>query len=1128
METQLTLALYGKSRRRQGWLLFAALLAVLTAMVASVAGLNSAFAHTASVKGSATCESDGSYSIAWEIKSDNNKYMFLDSVSTDAGTTNMGDFAPNPVNNKGTIEGTTTGVPGNATSVTLSAQVDWQANADRTGDHYGPGNPTGELKLKGDCLAVGNIQVHKYLPKDNSADSAPWENQGKGQGLWTFAIFDVDPDANPGATPIATFNQLGTNSPDVPQVELWLQETDPAGYNFFGFFVPDGDGDSGNDKCNQQPLDGSTLVQSTLHLPASIWQTKGNKTGLFHVCAYNKPGAVASDGKVIVKKVGPTITGDLANISFSGTVTKNGGGHDGDWTAKVGGDADTTNFGLADGDYQVAEDNMPMTVTGGKIQFVGFQEVDGDDGSCPAPTADNYKDDGLVSIDDDAKTVCVLNKFVADPPACVDYTYNDAAIKNFITNTVNADGTASATLSANFDGCDLPKVRFSLYELTGSSWNNYSNWPGQVHLKTESKELVKGQAVSFDLRPFEVCNYQLDLYLTNDPDLSDDSNMGTGEVATPNGIHRPAPHHSPAPNVLLNGGSGKAWWVEQGNRCITVVKLVDAGSPYGGAFTLTAGGLDIPTGDLDPGQSYSETKVFKAANPDTGVNVNELLPLGWLNADGFPKFEHEQGGQLISSGALTGAGVTITAGGDSKVTIINKSLIPPRTIEVCKVWELSNDDITDPDATFTITSDQGHSVGLTVSEGESEPVCDTIEVDYDAAGVLISELLPAGFTSKTGEGYPKYVVDYATASDVAASGSSVTVDLDHCAIAFDGQVERFLQLAQSIVAVPSCTVTFYNKDGGETLPTGSLRIEKYLDLNGDGDASDLGEGPLVGWNMTVKGAGIDGTFPTADLDLNDLFAEAAISFDGLDSGEKYDVTEETRAGYVLTGVRIDFAAVALGASKTMTIPEGGTTVIQYFNQPRTGIKVNKTEISLAHPGGAAGAGWSFTLSGCGIVPQVAATNAAGQAQFDNLPLAVNCTYIVTETQKAGWSAINPAQVANPVTPGGYATLSFTNVKIEVCTNCRTVETPTPTATPEKPAATPTPTEEPKVEDPTATPTPVDETRGERTPGATPIAPSTGYGLLGGQTGGTNLLLIAAGLMALSGGTVVLAMARKRR
>ncbi len=1100
----MTLALYGKSRKRQGWLLFAAVLAVLAAMAASVAGINSAFAHTADVKGKATCESDGTYSIAWEIKSDNNKYMFLDSVSTDTGTTALADFAPNPVNNKGKIKGPTTAVPGNATSVTLTAQVDWWVNANRAGDHYGPKSVNGVEKLKGDCAPVERVVL---------SHSACELVDGLPNAMFHFIIPSGTPLNAPNGHPLA----VGYTGDVSGAANTTANERTPQGPSTVHWDV-------------YIPFGTDTSITANTATSSGYNATWGGVNGAEHktvTSADDDCGIVASDGKVIVKKVGPTITGDLANTSFSGTVKKDGGGHDGTWSAKVGG-TDTSNFGLASGDYQVAEDNMPMTVTGGKIQFAGFQEVDGE-GSCPAPTADNYKDDGLVSIDDNTKTVCVLNKFVADPPACVDYTYNSAAVKNAITSGVDKNGTAWATLSANFDGCDLPQVRFSLYELTGSSWNNYANWAGQVHRKTESKELVKGQKVEVDLRPLEVCNYQLDLYLTNDAVLNDGgATLGTGELASPNGEHRPAPHHTPAPDVLLKGGSGVAWWVEQGNRCIEVCKLVDANSPYGGAFTLTAGGQDIPTKELKPGQSYCEVKVFKATNPDTGVNVNEQLPADWLNADGFPKFELEQGSVLISSGALTGAGVTITAGGSSKVTIINKSLIPRRTIQVCKVWDLSNDDIADPDATFTITSDQGHSVPLTVSEGDSKGACETIEVEYSAEGALISELLPAGFTSKTGEGYPKYVVGYATASDVAASGTSVTVDLDHCAIASEGPVERFLQIAQSIVAVPSCTVTFYNKDGGEVSPTGGLRIEKYLDLNGDGDANDLGEGPLVGWNMTVGGPEVNGVYPTADLDPSDLFAEAAISFDGLTSGDKYTVTEETRAGYVLTGVRIDGVPVALGASKTLTIPEGGATVIQYFNQPRTGIKVSKTEITLAKAAGTPGAGWSFTLSGCEIVPQTATTNAAGQAQFDNLPLAVNCTYTVTETQKAGWSAINPVQVANPVTPGGYATLSFTNVKIEVCVNgCITiVETPTPTATPEKPTATPTPTEKP--EDPTATPTVVDEARGERTPGATPIAPSTGYGLLGGQTGGPNLLLIAAGLMALSGGTVVLAMARRRR
>jgi len=141
-------------------------------------------------------------------------------------------------------------------------------------------------------LRTGNIQVHKYLPKQNENDNAPWQNQGNGPSQWEFTVYGSLQDAQDGTDPLATFSQLGSNSPDLPQTDLWIKETGmPNGYQFFGWYVPDGDGNSGNDKCNQQPLDGSTLNTNTiLHIPASYWSTKGNKTGLLHICAYNKPG----------------------------------------------------------------------------------------------------------------------------------------------------------------------------------------------------------------------------------------------------------------------------------------------------------------------------------------------------------------------------------------------------------------------------------------------------------------------------------------------------------------------------------------------------------------------------------------------------------------------------------------------------------------------------------------------------------------------------------------------------------------------------------------------------------------------------------------------------------------------
>jgi hypothetical protein len=195
------------------------------------------------------------------------------------------------------------------------------------------------------------------------------------------------------------------------------------------------------------------------------------------------------------------------------------------------------------------------------------------------------------------------------------------------------------------------------------------------------------------------------------------------------------------------------------------------------------------------------------------------------------------------------------------------------------------------------------------------------------------------------------------------------------------------------------------------------------------------------------------------------------------------------------------------------------------------IEVNKTEISLATPAGAPGNGWSFTLTGCGITPQVAATGANGKATFSDLPPAVGCSYTVTETVKSGWSAINPVQVTAPAAAGQTAVLNFTNVKIEVCTNCTTIVTPTPT--PPTPTATPTP-KTPAPETPTATPEtptqkPTEEaTAGARTPGPgqTPIAPSTGNGFMGNGPAGMNMLLALVGLLALSLGATILAIGRR--
>lgn len=316
------------------------------------------------------------------------------------------------------------------------------------------------------------------------------------------------------------------------------------------------------------------------------------------------------------------------------------------------------------------------------------------------------------------------------------------------------------------------------------------------------------------------------------------------------------------------------------------------------------------------------------------------------------------------------------------------------------------------------------------------------------------------------------------------------------------------------------TWTIVNQPCG-VLGQGGLVIAKYRDNNGDGTAN--GSDAYEAWTIKVTGpGGYDQTFVLTAAQMPFLVGPLAPG--------NYTVSELTQGGWKVIGLRVDNGALVAAATQTTVAVDGGTNVLRgvvFYNQPRVNIEVNKTEISLATPGGAPGNGWSFTLNGCGVGPLVQATGANGKATFTDLPPAVACSYTVTETVKAGWSAINPVQVTAPTAAGQTAVLNFTNVKIEVCTDCITIVTPTPTpvtptATPTPETPTATPTEEPK-EEPTE-----DVVSGEKTPGPgqTPIAPSTGTGFMGSGPGGVNMLFALVGLLAISLGSTILALGRK--
>src|SRR4029077_1091880 len=171
-----------------------------------------------------------------------------------------------------------------------------------------------------------------------------------------------------------------------------------------------------------------------------------------------------------------------------------------------------------------------------------------------------------------------------------------------------------------------------------------------------------------------------------------------------------------------------------------------------------------------------------------------------------------------------------------------------------------------------------------------------------------------------------------------------------------GLVERVVSVVQS--GEPVCTITFTNTDNQNVLPTGNLRVEKYLDLNGDGDANDPGEGVIAGWGISVSGAPITGNYVTNASGFKD--------FNGLETGDQYGVQEALPAGWVNTNTTVDGVSQGATTSTNATIPDGTTTVVRFYNQPFRTIRVHKNAVLVVNNGPEQNAasdddGWSITV-----------------------------------------------------------------------------------------------------------------------------------------------------------------------
>ncbi|MCC7364584.1 MAG: hypothetical protein IT303_09440 [Dehalococcoidia bacterium] len=344
------------------------------------------------------------------------------------------------------------------------------------------------------------------------------------------------------------------------------------------------------------------------------------------------------------------------------------------------------------------------------------------------------------------------------------------------------------------------------------------------------------------------------------------------------------------------------------------------------------------------------------------------------------------------------------------------------------------------------------------------------------------------------------------------------------------------------------TIRFANVSCGNVLGAATLFVEKLRDPT----AAYAGSEGVAGWPVTVERVG-GGYSAFAETD-----ATGVAAFFTLPPGD-YIVTEGSGPGWANVGSVADGVA-APGASRQLSVALNEVRTVRFYNQPMVGVHVYKEEED-GNAGPRPGAGWAFTLTGCGVARE-GVTGADGRLAFADLPPADGCAYTVTEAAVPGWDAVpSGVQTAAPRIAGEVAELRFRNVRAAAPPPVATPGAPAlPVASPTPPGSTapPTPTASPSpapagsvvapvtvtrtataAPPASSTPTPppavgaappagtvVEAIAGTRTvgPSVVPGPPATGNGTRGG--GAPVALLALAGLVSLLGGATVMYVSRQ--
>jgi hypothetical protein len=371
--------------------------------------------------------------------------------------------------------------------------------------------------------------------------------------------------------------------------------------------------------------------------------------------------------------------------------------------------------------------------------------------------------------------------------------------------------------------------------------------------------------------------------------------------------------------------------------------------------------IDGPGGYSSFGNTDGAGLIIRTGLVPGDYTVTEMVQAGWTVTTANPQ---------------TGA---VPDSGGKRLNFGNRQPLPgpAGTLEIFKFNDLNGNGVYEPSIETPLANWHYTITGPGYSDSG----------DTDGAGLIIKTGLAPG--------------DY-TATETVQAGWTVTTDNPQTGTVPVGGGKR---------------LNFGNLQG-VPVPSGTLEIFKFNDLNGNGVYDPPTETPLANWYYTIDGPGGYSSFGNTD-------GAGLIIKTGLAPGD-YTVTETVQPGWTVITDNPQTGAVSDSAGKRLNFGNRQPGIMQIFkfnDLNGNGVYDPPIETPLAN--------WHYTVTGPGGYSSSGDTDNLGLLTKTSLGGLVPGHYTVRETVQAGWTVTTDNPQTGTVPAGGGERLDFGNLETGV-------------------------------------------------------------------------------------------------